>query len=104
MTVISSDGLFEWDSEKDAANIRKHDISFTDAAEVFDDPYLLSLYDEYHSSPEEERYFSVGCIRSIVVVAVCHTERNGRMRIISARKAERKLEDLYYGWLSEIIR
>ena len=99
MTVISADGKFEWDSEKDAINLKKHGFSFSEILEVYEDPYMLIMYDQEHSSPEEDRYFCVGCIRGIVLIATCHTERNGRIRLISARKAEKKLENLYNEWL-----
>ena len=99
MTVFSADGKFEWDSEKDAINLKKHGFSFSEILEVYDDPYMLTMYDQEHSSPEEDRFFCVGCIRGIVLIATCHTERNGRIRLISARKAEKKLENLYNEWL-----
>ena len=63
MTVVSEDGRFEWDSEKDAINRRKHGFSFSEILEVYDDPYLLTMYDIEHSSMEEDRYFCVGSIR-----------------------------------------
>lgn len=50
MTVVSEDGRFEWDSEKDAINRRKHGFSFSEILEVYDDPYLLTMYDVEHSS------------------------------------------------------
>lgn len=98
MTIISEDGKFEWDSEKDAINRNKHGFSFSEILEVYEDPYLLTMYDSEHSSLDEDRFFCVGSIRGIVQIATCHTERNGRIRLISARKAEKKLEDLYNEW------
>lgn len=89
MTVISQDGRFEWDSEKDATNVKKHGFSFSEILEVYDDPYMLTMYDSVHSSREEDRYFCVGCIRGVVLITTCHTERNGRIRLISALKAEK---------------
>ena len=103
MTVISQDGRFEWDSEKDATNVKKHCFSFSEILEVYDDPYMLTMYDSVHSSREEDRYFCVGCIRGVVLITTCHTERNGRIRLISALKAEKKLEELYNEWLSKSI-
>lgn len=103
MTVVSEDGRFEWDSEKDAINRRKHGFSFSEIIEVYDDPYLLTMYDVEHSSMEEDRYFCVGSIRGIVVIATSHTERNGRIRLISARKAEKKLEALYNEWIGKSL-
>lgn len=95
MTVISQDGRFEWGSEKDELNIKNHGFSFSEILEVFDDK---------NSSLEEDRYFSVGSIRGIVIIAAVHTERNGRTRIISARKAEPKLQEVYNAYIKQINR
>lgn len=95
MTVISQDRRFEWDSEKDELNVKKHGFSFAEILDVFDDPFLLTKYDELHSTEIEERYFSVGSIGGVIIIAACHTDRNGRIRIISARKAEPKLKEFY---------
>ena len=43
MTVISEDGKFEWDSEKDNLNIKKHGFSFSEILEVYNDPYMLTV-------------------------------------------------------------
>ncbi|MDO5774893.1 MAG: BrnT family toxin [Spirochaetales bacterium] len=104
MTVISQDGRFEWDSDKNELNVQNHGFSFSEILEVFDDPYLLTKFDANHSTVEEERYFSVGCIRGIVIIAVSHTDRDGRTRIISARKAEPKLQEVYNGYIKQINR
>ena len=55
MTVISQDGRFEWGSEKDELNIKNHGFSFSEILEVFDDPYLLTKFDDKNSSLEEDR-------------------------------------------------
>lgn len=99
MDIISEDGLFEWDSEKDLMNLKKHGITFNDILEVFEDPFRLVKYDSIHSTVEEERYFSLGSIRGIVIIAVCHTDRDGRIRIISARKAEPRLRKVYIDYV-----
>ena len=104
MTVISQDGRFEWGSEKDELNIKNHGFSFSEILEVFDDPYLLTKFDDKNSSLEEDRYFSVGSIRGIVIIAAVHRERNGRTRIISARKAEPKLQEVYNAYIKQINR
>ncbi|WP_446405596.1 BrnT family toxin [Coleofasciculus sp. C1-SOL-03] len=36
---------FDWDSTKDQQNIRKHRVSFRQAATIFNDPNQLSIYD-----------------------------------------------------------
>ena len=104
MTITSQDGRFEWDSAKDELNIKNHGFSFSEILEVFDDPYLLTKYDDTHSSVNEERYFSVGNIRGIVIIAVSHTEKSGKTRIISARKAEPKLQEVYNAYIKQINR
>lgn len=104
MTVISQDGRFEWDSDKYELNVQNHGFSFSEILEIFDEPYLLTKFDANHSTIEEERYFSVGCIRGIVIIAARHTERDGRTRIISARKAEPKLQEVYNGYIKQINR
>ena len=83
---------FEWDDAKAAANLRKHRVSFDEAAEVFLDPYALDDRNAEHSY-DEERFFVIGysAVRMLYVVFV---ERRGNViRIISARlptPAERK--------------
>lgn len=91
---------FEWDSEKDSANLGKHGISFAEAATIFQDEVLTV---EDASSSGEMREISLGRLGSepgaTVVVCVVHTERHGRTRIISARKAtahERKQFDVHF--------
>jgi len=86
---------FEWDEEKDLVNRRKHGISFEEASTIFDGP-VLSLEDEGRQGEVRER--SYGLIGGVVVACVIHTDRDGIIRIISARKAtrnERKYFDAY---------
>lgn len=81
---------FEWDSDKNVINKAKHRISFETAVRAFNDPCLLEKYDLANSTPEEDRYISLGLVEGILLVFVSHTDRSGRIRIISARKAEKK--------------
>ncbi|MBD5437115.1 MAG: BrnT family toxin [Treponema sp.] len=94
-TVVSDDGKFEWDSEKDETNFRKHGFHFAEILEVFDDPYFFEMYDALHSSDDEERMVGVGNIREMLVVTTVFTER-ARTRIISSRRATAREEALYY--------
>jgi uncharacterized protein len=85
---------FEWDPEKNASNIQKHGLSFEEAASIFNGPVLTGP-DE---NAGEYREKSFGLLGGSVVVCVVHTDRNGKARIISARKAtpnERKHFDGY---------
>jgi len=51
---------FEWDEIKEAANMRKHGVSFEFASTVFSDPQLLTIADLAHSE-SEERWFRLAC-------------------------------------------
>ncbi|MCH5283113.1 MAG: BrnT family toxin [Treponema sp.] len=92
-TIISDDGKFEWDSEKDEANFKKHGIRFAEILEVFDDPYFLVRYDAAHSL-QEDRYTGIGCIRGVLVIVTTFTERE-RTRIVSARRADKGDKEMY---------
>ena len=75
---------FEWDENKRHANIEKHKIDFLDALEIFADPGRRTVASTLAS--HERRFVSVGRIKGRLI-AVIWTERNGRIRIISARAA-----------------
>ncbi|HET6421300.1 MAG TPA: BrnT family toxin [Geobacteraceae bacterium] len=81
-----------WDENKNVINQRKHKVSFEVAAQVFDDPFHLSLLDRIENG--EERWQTIGMVGDVVVLLVAHsyTEENGVevVRIISARKATKK--------------
>jgi uncharacterized DUF497 family protein len=78
--------VYEWNAAKAKANIRKHGVSFNDAATVFLDPLALTFPDPHHSG-EEEREITIGYTAGHQSVFVSHCERGNRVRIISARKA-----------------
>ena len=85
---------FEWDPKKAKANLRKHEVDFIEASSVFDDPLFITLYDEEHST-DEERFITIGSSGKNRLVMVAHTERENRIRIISARKATKNEEKFY---------
>jgi hypothetical protein len=84
---------FEWDREKARANLRKHGVDFTDAANVFLDP-LMQEYED-RGSRDEVRFNALGMVRNRLVFVV-YTERAGRIRIVSARKATRHERRQYH--------
>jgi len=91
---------FEWDPIKARENLQKHRVSFERAAQVFLDPWMISIYDEEHSEAEE-RWITLGMDSSGVLLVVVHTFREMdasycRIRIISARKATRKEAKQYH--------
>jgi uncharacterized protein len=80
---------FEWDPIKAKLNLRKHGVSFREAVEVFGDPLSLT-YDDPDHSWDERRYLTVGTAQSERLLIVSHTDRAGKIRIISARKVIRQ--------------
>jgi len=84
---------FEWDADKAALNLKKHGVRFETAAKVFCDENRIELYDSEHST-EEERYNTIGMVDHILFVV--YTERRNRIKLISARPANRKERSLYY--------
>lgn len=85
---------FEWDPKKADSNLKKHAVSFQEAASVLGDALSITYPDPDHSA-RENRFITVGMSRSGMVLMVAHTDRGHNIRIISARKAARK-ERRYY--------
>ena len=84
---------FEWDENKAAANWKKHGISFFQAARVFEDNYRKEYYDVAHSDAED-RYITIGMADDVLFVV--YVERREKIRIISARYANRRERKWYY--------
>jgi uncharacterized protein len=85
---------FEWDPRKAAGNVKKHGISFQEAATVFGDPLAITFQDPDHSE-EEERQMTFGLSLQKRLIVVSHTQRKDRTRIISARPMDRKERVIY---------
>ena len=81
--------LFEWDPNKAKLNIETHGMAFDEASTAFRDPLSRTIEDPLHSEGED-RFALIG--RSIEgrLLIVVHTERDDRIRIISARLATKK--------------
>lgn len=90
---------FEWDENKNQLNQKKHGISFEEAKEIFFVTVFTSGSEKIDYG--EIREISIGKIQSVLIVAVVHTDRNGKVRIISARKATPKERRKYNEYLSE---
>ena len=78
--------IFEWDEVKAKANLKNHKVSFEEGKTIFNDPFLITFADENHSA-SEERYINIGLSKNGRVLILTHTERRGKIRIISCRKA-----------------
>jgi len=88
---------FEWDSKKDKSNTKKHGVSFEEAQTVFYDEYAIQFYDPEHSE-SEDRFLLLGTSFKSDTLVVCHCfrEEETRVRIISARKADKDEEQVYW--------
>jgi uncharacterized protein len=84
---------FEWDDNKRRENIRKHGVDFLRASLVFKGPVVQ--FDDDRFDYGEERIVSLGLALG-TVYRVVHTARDNRIRIISAQKANRHEQEIYY--------
>jgi len=85
---------FEWDPPKARATLRKHRVAFSEAVTVFANGLSITVYDPDHSQ-EEDRYLTVGVSTNGRLLMIAHTDRGGRIRIISARDLTRTERDAY---------
>jgi hypothetical protein len=94
--IINNHTEFDWDEDKNVANIKKHKISFREAVTIFQDENYILSYDE-SSSQGEDRFNALGTSVNSRLLVVCHCYRESDtvIRVISARKATAK-ERLQY--------
>ena len=85
---------FEWDESKAKKNLKKHGISFHEAGTVFGDPMAITFLDPDHSE-KEHRFLSLGISQSNRLIVVAHTDRSGKVRIISARQMTKHERRIY---------
>ncbi len=90
---------FEWDPAKAATNLRKHGVSFEQAATVFHDPLMISIPDEEHSETED-RWITIGKTGNSKLLLVVHTfleitANSITVRLISARPATKHEQRQY---------
>jgi uncharacterized DUF497 family protein len=85
----------EWHDAKAEANLRTHGVSFDLAKTVFNDPFALEWLDE-REEYGEERFVIIGMAEGKVLLFVAYTEREERIRIISARRVTQYEQDEYF--------
>jgi uncharacterized DUF497 family protein len=85
---------FEWNPDKDAANLQKHGVSFTRAAGALRDPFAIEWIDA-REDYGEERVILLG-MSDGALLTVVYTERDNCIRIISARRADRHEQEIYF--------
>ena len=77
---------FSWDPRKEATNLAKHGVPFSEAEQAFGDPLAVVAFDEVHSPRgiSELRWWLLGKVGARVML-VRYTHRpNGVIRIIGA--------------------
>ena len=87
----------EWDEQKNRENKHKHKVSFEEAQTVFLDENAIRYYDPDHSELED-RFILLGMSFTLRVLVVCHCfrENDSVIRIISARKADKREQSDYW--------
>jgi uncharacterized DUF497 family protein len=94
-TVVSADGCFEWDENKNVLNKEKHGFFFEEILAVFDDLFFLEAYDRDNSTAGETRWKGIASFDRRVYFFISYTERGTRTRILSARLAEPNERERY---------
>lgn len=79
------DTEFEWDDEKAESNLKKHGVSFDEAATIFNDPNIATILDPDHSE-HEERFVSIGSSVIARLLTVIHTFRKNPNSIDQRKK------------------
>jgi uncharacterized DUF497 family protein len=85
---------FEFDAVKAAQNLKKHKVSFEEAASVFGDPMAYTFSDPDHSVGEY-RWLTFGTSAQGKILSVAYTERRGKVRMISARLSTKQERRIY---------
>jgi uncharacterized protein len=85
---------FDWNPDKAKTNLAKHQVSFPEAATVFEDPLSITFPDPNHSIGEE-RWVIIGQSVNGRLLFVAHTDRDNLTRIISAREVTRREQRIY---------
>ena len=85
--ILMKKPSFEWDENKNNINKKKHKISFEEAKTVFFDYNALYMPDPEHSESEE---------RFVILVCHCYRQSESVIRIISARKADKGEQEMYF--------
>lgn len=90
---------FDWDENKNQPNIAKHRIDFADVPEMFIGP--MQVEPDAREDYGEDRWTGIGLLRNIVAVVIFTESDVGRIRIISARKANKYERNKFEQWLAE---
>ena len=85
----------EFDPQKASSNHSKHGVSFAHAEQALRDQFAVTIQDPDHH--DEQRFLTLGMDSIGRILVVCHTQRDERTRLISARKASPNETRNYHG-------
>lgn len=85
---------FTWDEEKRQQNIRKHHIDFREILEIFQGPLITKVDNRIDYG--EERTIALGSLNGFIVLVIVYVDNDETIRIISARKATKNEQKIYY--------
>ena len=94
-SVVSWKLKFEWHDAKAEANLQAHGVSFELPKTVFNDVFAVERLDD-REDYGEERFVIIGMAKGHIILYVAYTERDQRLRIISARRATQREQDDYF--------
>jgi uncharacterized DUF497 family protein len=89
-----TDSAFEWDATKARRNYQKHGVSFHTATKAFADPFMVEILDD-RENYGEERFLLIGMADG-ELLSIIYSERQGRFRLITARRATKDEQDHYF--------
>ncbi len=93
--ILQKEFYFEWDEGNSEKSNAKHGISSSEAEEVFFDERFLSLGLQIDPKAEETRYGIIGTTWGLKILFVSFTVRASKIRVISARKANKRERRIY---------
>ena len=87
---------FDFDENKAQENLKKHGVSFAEAAEAFSDPNAVEFFDELNSGLEFRfQIIALSPVRLLFVAYTIREDLEEVIRLISARRADKSEEKIY---------
>jgi uncharacterized DUF497 family protein len=95
MDILPEPLSFEWDKGNLPKNLKKHDVTYQEAEELFSSDPVVTTRDSHHSRPKEHRYWALGKTRSGRTLFSAFTVRGNKVRVISVRDMTEAEQDAY---------
>lgn len=95
MDILPEPLSFEWDQGNLPKNLRKHDVTYQEAEEMFSNHPLVLTRDPRHSRPGDRRYAAIGKTKAGRRLFTAFTIRTNKIRVISIRDVTQTEGDVY---------